>query len=45
MLARMTRRNLPPEEDKAAGPKHIVYFRLEKILDLVGAGKVDMKIL
>jgi len=41
----MTRRNLTPEEDKAAGPKHIVYFNLEKILSLVGGNEIDMEIL
>ncbi|MDH3391517.1 MAG: pyridoxamine 5'-phosphate oxidase family protein [Desulfobulbaceae bacterium] len=45
LINRMTRRNLTPEEDKAAGPKHIVYFNLEKILSLVGGNEIDMKIL
>ncbi|MDX2433030.1 MAG: pyridoxamine 5'-phosphate oxidase family protein [Desulfobacterales bacterium] len=45
LISRMTRRNLTPEEDKAAGPKHIVYFNLEKILALVGGNEIDMKIL
>jgi hypothetical protein len=45
LISRMTRRNLTPEEDKAAGPKHIVYFNLEKILSLVGGNEIDMKIL
>ncbi|MCA1765002.1 MAG: pyridoxamine 5'-phosphate oxidase family protein [Desulfobulbaceae bacterium] len=38
LLASMTRRHLTPEEDKAKGPKHIVYFEVEKILPLVGDG-------
>ena len=45
LISRMTRRNLTPEEDKAAGPKHIVYFSLEKILPLVGGNEIDMEIL
>ena len=45
LISRMTRRNLTPEVDKAAGPKHIVYFSLEKILPLVGGTEVDMEIL
>jgi hypothetical protein len=45
LISRMTRRNLTPEEDNAAGPKHIVYFNLEKILALVGGNEIDMKIL
>ena len=43
-ISRMTRRNLTPEEDKAAGPKHIVYFSLEKILTLVGGNEINMEI-
>jgi len=45
LISRMTRRNLSPEKDKAAGPKHIVYFSLEKILSLVGGNEIDMEIL
>lgn len=44
LIDRMTRRNLTPEEDTAAGPKHIVYFSLEKILSLVGPNEADIKI-
>ena len=45
LISRMTRRNLSPEKDKAAGPKHIVYFSLEKILSLVGGNEVEMEAL
>ena len=45
LIAKMTRRNLSPERDKAAGPKHIVYFSLERILTLVGPSEINMKIL
>lgn len=37
LLQQLTRRSLTPEEDAAAGPKHIVYFRLEQALQLIGA--------
>ena len=39
LIARMTRRNLTPEEDKQKGPKHLVIFKVDMILPLVGAGK------
>jgi hypothetical protein len=32
----MTRRNLTPEEDRSKGPKHLVIFRVDKILPLIG---------
>jgi hypothetical protein len=44
LISRMTRRNLRPEKDKAAGPKHIVYFSLEMILTLVGGNEINMEI-
>ncbi len=39
LIGLMTRRNLPAEEDKRKGPKHLVYFAVEKILPLVGSGE------
>ena len=36
LLAILTRRHLTPEEDRALGPKFIVYFVIEKALTLVG---------
>ncbi len=36
LIARMTRRHLSPEEDRAKGPKHLVIFRVDKILPLIG---------
>lgn len=39
LIASMSRRHLPPDEDKARGPKFIVYFEITKILPLVGTGK------
>lgn len=39
LLAKMTRGNLTPEEDKAKGPKYLVHFTVEKILPLIGSGE------
>jgi hypothetical protein len=39
LIAKMTRRNLTPEEDKQKGPKFLVYFAVEKILPLIGGGE------
>ncbi|MDX1776829.1 MAG: pyridoxamine 5'-phosphate oxidase family protein [Desulfobulbales bacterium] len=44
LIARMTRRHLTPEEDKARGPKFIVYFGLEKILPLIGSGEAGVQL-
>ncbi len=38
LLEKMTRRYLTPEEDEALGPKFLVYFELEKMLNLIGSG-------
>jgi hypothetical protein len=40
LIAAMTRRHLSPEEDRAKGPKHLVRFRVTKVLPLVGDGQV-----
>jgi hypothetical protein len=34
----MTRRKLTPELDAEKGPKHLVYFTVEKVLPLIGSG-------
>ena len=39
LIKSMSRRCLPPDEDKARGPKFIVYFEITKTLPLVGTGK------
>jgi len=39
VIAKMTRREMTPEEDKQKGPKHLVIFRTEMILPLIGAGE------
>jgi hypothetical protein len=42
LIARMTRRNLTPEEDKAKGPKHLIVFGVDKILPLIGDGATEI---
>jgi hypothetical protein len=38
LIATMTRRHLSPELDAQKGPKHLVYFTVEKVLPLIGSG-------
>ena len=38
LIATMTRRTLTPEFDAQKGPKHLVYFTVEKVLPLIGSG-------
>jgi len=42
LIASMTRRYLTPEEDKEKGPKFLVYFRVDKILPLIGSGDTNI---
>ena len=42
LIEKMTRAWLSPEVDSAKGQKFIVYFRLEKILSLIGDGTPDI---
>jgi hypothetical protein len=44
LIAQMTRRNLTSEQDKAKGPKFLVYFALEKILPLIGSGETGIQL-
>jgi hypothetical protein len=44
LIAKMTRRSLSPEEDKQKGPKHLVIFKVEMILPLIGAGESSVNI-
>ncbi len=37
LIQTMTRRWLSPEEDAAKGPKFLVYFKVEKMLTLIGS--------
>jgi hypothetical protein len=43
LLARMTRRQLTPEQDREKGPKFLVYFALEKVLPLIGSGETGIQ--
>jgi hypothetical protein len=43
LVGKMTRRCLTPEEDKARGPKFLVYFEVEKLLNLVGGDSPDLE--
>lgn len=38
VISAMTRRHLPPDEDKARGPKFIVHFEITQTLPLIGSG-------
>jgi len=42
LIKSMTRRRLKPELDAQKGPKHLVYFTVEKILPLIGSGKAPV---
>ncbi len=44
LIARMTRRNLTAEEDREKGPKHLVVFRVDMILPLIGAGECHVSL-
>jgi len=39
VIAAMTRRHLKPNLDAQKGPKHLVYFAVEKVLPLIGSGE------
>lgn len=39
LISTMTRRHLSPEEDKELGPKFLVYFKVQKLLQLIGSGE------
>lgn len=43
-IASMTRRHLTPDEDKAKGPKFIVYFNVSRILPLIGSGDPNVSL-
>jgi hypothetical protein len=38
LIASMTRRHLSPALDAQKGPKHLVYFSIERVLPLIGSG-------
>lgn len=39
LINKLSRRRLPPDEDKARGQKFLVYFEITKTLPLVGTGE------
>ncbi len=43
LIGKMTRHCLSPQEDEARGPKFLVYFEVEKILDLIGSDSPDIE--
>ncbi|HEY5673410.1 MAG TPA: pyridoxamine 5'-phosphate oxidase family protein [Malonomonas sp.] len=40
LIQQLTRRTLTTEEDKARGPKFVVYFAVEKALKLIGGEEI-----
>lgn len=44
LISQMTRRSLTSEQDKARGPKFLVYFVLEKMLPLIGSGETGIQL-
>lgn len=44
LIGTLTRRSLTPEEDEAKGPKFLIYFEIEKALDLVGSGSSQISL-
>ena len=45
LIAKLTRRHLAPELDKAKGTKFLVYFVLEKMLPLIGSEETGITLL
>lgn len=39
LIKSLSRRRLPPDEDKARGQKFVIYFEITKTLPLVGTGE------
>ncbi|MEN8687640.1 MAG: pyridoxamine 5'-phosphate oxidase family protein [Desulfuromonadales bacterium] len=44
LIKQMTRRCLTAEEDAAKGPKFLVYFEVEKTLNLIGGDSPDISL-
>ena len=42
LIGKLTRRCLTPEEDEAKGPKFLVYFKIEKALNLIGSDSPEL---
>jgi hypothetical protein len=39
LLYSLRRRTYPPEQEKKEGPRYLVFFRVDKVLPLIGAGE------
>ncbi|MDF1578985.1 MAG: hypothetical protein P1P81_11150 [Desulfobulbales bacterium] len=44
LIASLSQRNLSPAEDRAAGAKFLVYFSVEGVLPLIGAGQSNLSL-
>jgi Pyridoxamine 5'-phosphate oxidase len=44
LIQQLTRRCLSPEEDQSKGPKFLVYFEIEQLLNLVGSDVPDIQL-
>lgn len=44
LIEKLTRRCLTPEEDEAKGPKFLVYFKIEKALNLIGSESPELSL-
>ena len=44
LIQQLTRRCLSTEEDQAKGPKFLVYFKVDKVLKLIGSDKPDLQL-
>lgn len=44
LLKSLKRRYLTPEEDAARGPTHVVYFSVEKALQLIGGEEIVLEL-
>lgn len=42
LIESMSRRHLSPEEDRARGQKFLVRFRVDKVLNLIGADEIPL---
>ena len=42
LIKKLSRRSLTAEEDEAKGPKFLVYFEVEKVLNLIGGDSANI---
>jgi hypothetical protein len=43
LLYALRRRSYPPEQEKAEGPRFLVFFQVDQVLPVVGAGDLEGK--